>query len=197
MDLDTRARSAAQGIRRAVEVMEMSTDTKEPRKVERFDQYRDRKNNNRKIGAIAVAAAVAAIVVIVAVSSTRTNNTQLGANPAINWPISAPGTGGFTVDLTTGKATLLPDAIAQNGDGGYAVSPDRTKVAFGINGSLYIANMDGTGSRAITSGRSNAMGPHWSPDGSMLVYQQRSWIRTRPRSGTSTSMTSGPVRTPG
>ena len=58
MDLDTRARSAAQGILRAVEVMEMSTDTKEPRKVERFDQYRDRKNKNRKFGAMAVAAAV-------------------------------------------------------------------------------------------------------------------------------------------
>jgi hypothetical protein len=40
MTLDTRARRAAQGIRRAVEVMEMSTSTKERRKVERFDRFR-------------------------------------------------------------------------------------------------------------------------------------------------------------
>ena len=39
MTLDTRARKAAQGIRNAVEVMEMSTSTKEPRKVERFDRF--------------------------------------------------------------------------------------------------------------------------------------------------------------
>ena len=44
MDLETRARSAAQGIHRAVEVMEMSTHTDQPRKVERFDRYRDRKS---------------------------------------------------------------------------------------------------------------------------------------------------------
>ncbi len=51
MDLDTRARSAAQGIRRAVEVMEMSTDTPQGKKVERFDQYQGRKDRNRKVGA--------------------------------------------------------------------------------------------------------------------------------------------------
>jgi len=37
MSLDTRAHRAAQGIRRAVEIMEVSTSTKQPRKVERFD----------------------------------------------------------------------------------------------------------------------------------------------------------------
>ena len=56
MTLDTRARRAAQGIRRAVEVMEMSTSTKEPRKVERFDRFRDRKQRNRRVGALLVAA---------------------------------------------------------------------------------------------------------------------------------------------
>jgi WD40 repeat protein len=175
MDLDTRARSAAQGIRRAVEVMEMTTKTEQPRKVERFDQYEDRKDRNRKVGALAVAAAMAVIVAIVAVSSARTDQTQPAENPAISWPISAPGTGGFTVDLTTGKATPLPDSIAQ-ADSNYAVSPDHTKVVYECcaSPSLYMANMDGTGIRQITSDRSRATGAQWSPDGSTLVYQQRS-----------------------
>ena len=56
MDLDTRARRAAQGIRRAVEVREMSLKLEEPRKVERFDRYQDRKQRNRRIGAIVIAA---------------------------------------------------------------------------------------------------------------------------------------------
>ena len=174
MDLDTRARSAAQGIRRAVEVMEMSTDTKQPRKVERFDQYKDRKDRNRKVGALAVAAAVVAVTAVVAAIAIRPDNTQLGGNPPIHWPISPPGTGGFTVDLTTGKATPLPASIRDGGQS-YAVSPDHKLVAYGLNSfhsPLFLANMDGTGIRQITTQGSGAPGPRWSPDGSKLVYQQ-------------------------
>ena len=43
MTFDSLARRSALDVRRAVEVMEMSTSTKEPRTVERFDRYRDRK----------------------------------------------------------------------------------------------------------------------------------------------------------
>ena len=172
MDFETRARSAAQDINRAVEVMEMSTKTDQPRKVERFDQYKDRKNRNRKVGALTVAAAVAVIVAVVAVSSTRTNDTQVGVNPAISWPISPPGTGAFTVDLTTGTATPLPASLRDAGNE-YAVSPDHKLVAYDAHhgDGLFIANIDGTGERQISFG--SAMGPQWSPDGSMLVYQQR------------------------
>ena len=111
---------------------------------------------------------------IVAVSSTGTDKTQLGGNPAVSWPISPPGTGGFTVDLTTGKATLLPASIRDGGQS-YAVSPDHKLVAYGLNSfhsPLFLANMDGTGIRQITTQGSGAPGPQWSPDGSKLVYQQ-------------------------
>ena len=174
MDLDSRARTAAQGLRRAVEVMEMSTDTQQPKKVERFDQYRGRKDRNRKVGALAVAAAVVVVLALVAVTTLQSSSTTPAGPPPISWPISAPGTGGFTVDLATGKATPLPDSIARS-DSNYAVSPDHTRVVYNVatSPSLYMANMDGTGVRQITSDRSKAVGAQWSPDGSELVYQQR------------------------
>jgi len=45
MTFDTRARGAAQGIHRAVEVMERS-DTEAPERIARFDRYRDRTSRN-------------------------------------------------------------------------------------------------------------------------------------------------------
>src|SRR5262245_22727398 len=179
MDPDTRARSAAQGIHRAVEVMELSTRTDQPRKVERFDRYRENKDRNRKLGALAVAAVLVAMVAIVAVSSSRTEQRQTiqspPINPAIAWPITGPSSGGFTVDLSTGRASPLPDSIVYSGSY-YAVSPDHTKVAFSpcCNSPfpLYLANIDGTGITRITPAGYDATGAQWSPDSSQLVYQQ-------------------------
>ena len=62
MTFDTRARGAAQGIHRAVEVMEMSS-TKTPQRLTRFDQFRQRKSKNQKIGAIVVAIAVPLLLI--------------------------------------------------------------------------------------------------------------------------------------
>jgi hypothetical protein len=176
MDFETRARSAGQDVNRAVEVMEMTTQTEQPRKVERFDQYQDRKNRNRRIGA--VAGAVALIFAVVAVNSARVDTTQPGenppsGNPAVSWPISALGTGGFTVDLTTGATTALPASIRDAGSA-FVVSPDHTQFVYNSRQGfgLFIANVDGTGEREISS--DNTIGPQWSPDGSMIVYQQRS-----------------------
>jgi hypothetical protein len=89
MTFDTRARRAAQGIHRAVEVMEMSS-TKTPQKLTRFDQYRERKFRNRRIGAIAVGIAVPVVLLIVAV-------LVLGPDHDRNLPITPPST---TVTLT-------------------------------------------------------------------------------------------------
>jgi WD40 repeat protein len=182
MDFETRARSAGQGVNRAVEVMEMTTQTEQPRKVERFDKYQERKNRNRRIGALAVAGAVALILAVVAVGTTRRDTTTPGdnspiGNPAVSWPISALGTGGFTVDLTTGATAPLPASIRDMGSA-FVVSPDHTQFVYNSRQGfgLFIANVDGTGERQISS--DNTIGPQWSPDGSMIVYQQRSSAST-------------------
>jgi len=64
MTLDTRARRAAQGIHRAVAVMEMST-SREPSRLMRFERYRDHKQRNRRLGAVALAAALTIATVVI------------------------------------------------------------------------------------------------------------------------------------
>ena len=91
MTLDTRARRAAQGIRLAVEVMEMSTSTKEPRKVERFDRFRERKQRNRRIGALLVAAVLAIATVVATNALDRRDETVPVTPPRAAGSCSADG----------------------------------------------------------------------------------------------------------
>ena len=81
MTLDTRARRAAQGIHRAVEVMEMSTSTKAPGNVERFDRFRDRKQRNRRIGALLVAAMLAVAAIVVATKALERPRHKVPVTP--------------------------------------------------------------------------------------------------------------------
>ena len=72
MTFDSRARRAVQGIRRAVEVMEMSS-TKTPNKLSRFDQYRERKSRNQRIAALAVGIAVPVVLLVGALLVLRSD----------------------------------------------------------------------------------------------------------------------------
>jgi len=78
MTLDTRARRAAQGIHRAVEVMEMSLDTQTPRKVDRFDEYKNRKARNRRLAAAGVGIAVVLGVIVAGFGWLRKEPTPTG-----------------------------------------------------------------------------------------------------------------------
>ena len=166
MDLDTRARSAAQGIRRAVEVMEMSTDTQQPRKVERFDRYQERKNRNRKVGAIVVAAALVAVLAVVAVTTLRPSSS-VPAGP----PTTIPHGTWVTVNIDTGAMTALPASTGTKADE-FVVSPTGTEIAYRSNQQVHVANADGTNDRVISSAADDALGLQWSPDGSKLLYQR-------------------------
>jgi hypothetical protein len=84
MRFDERARRAAQGIHRAVEVMEMSS-TKTPHKITRFDQYRARTSSNQRIVAIAVGVGVPLLLLIGAVRF-------LGSDPDPTVPLAPPST---------------------------------------------------------------------------------------------------------
>ena len=57
------------------------------------------------------------------------------------------------------------------------MSPDHTTVAFNAccttSGPLYTANIDGTQLSQVSRDGQDGYAAQWSPDGSMLVYQQR------------------------
>ncbi len=82
MTFDSRAHRAAQGIRRAVEVMEMSS-TKTPQRLTRFDEFRERKSRNQRIGAAVVGVGLTLVLVIVAV---RVAGSGDGSEPAVTPP---------------------------------------------------------------------------------------------------------------
>jgi len=83
MTFESRSRQAAQGVRRAVEVMEMSS-TKTPPRLARFDRYRDGKSRNKRLAALALGIAVP-VLLLVAVLMLRTEGDR-------NVPIAQPST---------------------------------------------------------------------------------------------------------
>ncbi|HEX5901528.1 MAG TPA: hypothetical protein VF028_00205 [Actinomycetota bacterium] len=86
----------------------------------------------------------------------------------------------YLLDLNTGERSPLPESIVGTEDwtAGYAVSPDRSEVAYygrAEDGSaqVFVASLDGTHVRQITH---NALAeliwstPAWSPDGTKIAY---------------------------
>jgi hypothetical protein len=123
MRFDERARRAAQGIHRAVEVMEMSS-TKTPQRLTRFDQYRARTSRNQRIVAIAVGVGVPLLLLIGAVRF-------LGSDPDPKVPLAPPSmsvsptpvsgrTGVFEAPFTY---TLPPGWTVSNGDWWFQLIP--------------------------------------------------------------------------
>jgi Tol biopolymer transport system component len=90
-------------------------------------------------------------------------------------------TGAFLLDLATGETTPLPEGLAEGTT--YVASPDGARLAYARQryvpgGSVEIANLDGTDVRTIepSEGRAISDGARWSPDGTMLVYQESAGI---------------------
>ena len=130
MTFDTRARRAAQGIHRAVEAMEMSS-TKTPRRLTRFDQYRERKSRNKRIAALAVGIAVPLVLLIVAVlvlGPDRDQNVPITTPTASVTPISVSGrTDTFKAPFTY----TVPQSWALSGESARYFSLDSTVVPGG------------------------------------------------------------------
>jgi TolB protein len=81
----------------------------------------------------------------------------------------------FSHQLTTGARS----AVARHPGGNYspAVSPDGSRVAMilskGGSPDLYVANIDGSSLKQLTTTREAEFSPCWSPDGRTLCYGSR------------------------
>jgi dipeptidyl aminopeptidase/acylaminoacyl peptidase len=158
------------------EVFRMATQKvrQDPGALDRQVAKQGRVVRNRRLSAFAmvlvlVAAAVAAYAL------TRGESQNVPANGSVI-SIGAGAGPGTMIDLRTGDVTPLPTSIAPAGIY-YAPSPDQTTVAYSTCCNppepLYTANVDGTQVHQISAIGEDAFGAQWSPDGSMIVYQQR------------------------
>jgi Tol biopolymer transport system component len=98
-------------------------------------------------------------------------------------PLSLPTTSGVTaLDADAGRLAVvrtLPGGCICNADA--HVSPDGKRIAFvsgqGLGGliqrSVYVVNSDGSGLRRLGGPDHLSLSPAWSPDGSAVVYEDR------------------------
>jgi dipeptidyl aminopeptidase/acylaminoacyl peptidase len=134
---------------------------------------RDRKRRYQRITAGVVGIAVFVAAVWAVTTGGSFNWTQ---QPAIE-PTPTPPAGiapetAYLIDLNTGEMTPLPESIA--GNFGYAVSPDRTMVAYSSHTGtpqIFTASLDGTDVQQVTHHQRGAGDPDWSPDGAAIAYE--------------------------
>jgi len=152
-------------------------------------ERRDDEDRNRRIaGGVVEATILAAVVWVVATGglSDRTPTPPAPTGPPVPsptrdlpWPAPVVRQPIYSViDLSTGETRPLPKSLV--GGWSYSVSPDGTRFAYSEGAcppcvppiEVYVGNVDGTGvGRVLTPGVIDAIGPTWSPDGSVLVYQ--------------------------
>ena len=163
---------------------------------ERLVRRRDRKRRRQRIAAAAVGIAVFVAAVLVVMGAGSIDRTQTPVvpggsvtGPAVTGPaetgptedIGAVPETDYLLDLDTGEMTPLPESIVGTEDltAGYAVSPDGSEVAYyggpgDGNAQVFVANLDGTHVRQITSNGSAMLiwsgSPGWSPDGTKIAY---------------------------
>ena len=85
MTFDSRARRAAQGIHRAVEVMEMSS-TKTPQPLTRFDEFRERRSSNQRIAAALVGIGLVLALVVAAMVLSSDGDSHPGGTTTTTTP---------------------------------------------------------------------------------------------------------------
>jgi|GEM_PF-4587734 hypothetical protein len=85
---------------------------------------------------------------------------RLSGQGRIIFTATQPGSRGlFVIDPQVGRPLALADGVHP------VWSPDYRQIAYALDGTIYVLNVDGTGRREVTKG----LYPLWSPDGQRLA----------------------------
>jgi serine/threonine protein kinase len=75
----------------------------------------------------------------------------------------------------------LPVSVATSHD--VALSPDGARLAYMLDGHLYVRALDSLQSQELVAVNASSSGPFWSPDGKTIGFSAESEIRTVPAAG--------------
>ena len=152
--------------------------------IDRLARRRDRKRRNQRIGAAVVGIAVSLLAIGGLIRAVG-GDERTGGRPT-PFP-TVEGTrepGDFSlVDVSSGRARPLPTSISSLWEAGsFEVSPDGRSLAFDARVSsdgfhqIFVSDVDGSTIRQVTDDvRTDARNPSWSPDGTRLVYEGRTY----------------------
>ena len=130
---------------------------------------------------VGIGGCVASMVVVVGLltpaCSSSAGSTTSSTHVTTTKATTTAGSSNWSMlDINTGSVKPVPATVATSG-AFYVVSPDQQKVAYNPCCSwetpALIANLDGTHVHQVSAAGLAGVGEQWSPDGALLVYQQR------------------------
>jgi Tol biopolymer transport system component len=125
---------------------------------------------------VGMGGSAASMVVVVALLTAACSSTASSATSSAQITTTTGPSSWSTVDINTGSIKSIPASSATSGSF-YEVSPDHSKVAYnaccGWGTPVLMAHLDGTQAHKISAAGLDGVGEQWSPNGSLLVYQQR------------------------
>lgn len=129
------------------------------------------------VGMGGFAASMVVVVALLAAACSSSASPATSSGPVTTTHSPALVTSSWsTVDINTGFITPVHGSGATSGSF-YVVSPDHSKIAFNPccnwETPVRMANLDGTQVHNVSAAGSYGVGEQWSPDGSLLLYQQR------------------------